>query len=109
MLASPAVTIRAFRGARRSSVYREHVVSGAVFARILAAGKQRELAALASLDSIGAHEVDKREARQLADEVGLLRERSELPDLDGDLTAFAFVARWCARASGKAWLTIEER
>ena len=109
MLASPAVAIRAFRGAKRSSVYREHVVSGEVFVRILAAGKQRELTGLASLDSIGAYELDRREARQLADELGLLRKRSELPDLDGDLTASALGARWCARASGKAWLTIEER
>ena len=87
--------------------YREHVVSGEVFLRILAAGKRRELVALGSLDSIGARELDKREARRLADEVGVLRKSSELPDLDSDLTAFAGVARWCARASGKAWLRID--
>jgi hypothetical protein len=105
----PTVKIRAFRGGRRSSVYREYVVSVEVFVRIREVAQQQRLPALSSLDQHSPRELDKNNAQQLADEVGHLREHSELPDLDDDLTAFAEVARWCARASGKAWLTIEGR
>lgn len=104
---SPTLKIRAFRGGRRSSVYREHVVSIEAFVRILDVAKQQGLPVLSSIDPHSARELDKSNARQLADEMRRLRERSELPDLDDDLTAFAEVARWCARASGKAWLRIE--
>ena len=90
-------------------MYREHVVLGDVFVRILWAAERHDLAVLSSLDQPDADGLGKGEARRLAAELGLLRERSELPDLDSDLTAFALVARWCSRASGKAWLTIEER
>jgi hypothetical protein len=106
---SEVVKIRAFRGGRRSSVYREHVVSEKVFVRILGAAEQHGQPVLSSLDQYGAHELDKSKAREIAKELRRLRERSELPDLDDDLTAFAEVARWCARASGNAWLRIEGR
>ncbi len=52
--------------------------------------------------------LDKTEARQFAQEVEELHKRSQLPDLDSDLSAVAEAARWCARASGKAWLRIEK-
>jgi hypothetical protein len=101
------VEIRAFRGSRRASVYREHVVSERAFTRILEAGEQNELALLASLDQYGPHELDKRQARQLAGETTSIRASGELPDLDDDLTAIAEVARWCSHASGNSWLKIE--
>ena len=109
MVSRPAVRIRAYRGGGGSSVYREHFVLGDVFARIRCAAERHDLAVLSSLAQPDAEGLGKGEARKLAAELGRLRERSELPDLDGDLTAFAFVARWSSRASGKAWLTIEER
>ena len=68
-LDSEAVEIRAFRGSRRTSVYREHVLSERAFAQILAAGERKELALLSSLDQYGHHELDKRKAAQLADDV----------------------------------------
>ena len=102
-----SVEIRASRGSRRASVYREHLLSENAFARILAAGERKELALLSSLDQYGPHELDKQEARQLADEATSIRMSGELPDLDDDLTAIAEVARWCAHASKDSWMKIE--
>jgi hypothetical protein len=94
--------VRAFRGTRRSSVYREHAVSAAAFVRIAAT------AARLGLGVPTPGELRKEEARRLADDLGSVRASLELPELDGDLTALAEVARWCSRAGGDAWLTIEE-
>ena len=94
--------VRAFRGSRRSSVYREHAISAAAFVRIAAT------AARVGLGRLTPGELDKSQARQLADDLGSLRASLELPELDADLTALADVARWCSRASGDAWLRIEE-
>jgi hypothetical protein len=88
----PRVAIRAFRGSRRSSVYREHELDAESFARIGAAWPR---------------EFDKAGARRLADELTALRASATLLDLDDDLTAIGELARWCARASGDAWLRIE--
>jgi hypothetical protein len=88
----PSVAIRAFRGTRRSSVYREHVLDEAAYER-MAAGWPREL--------------DKAGARRLAEELTALRASAALLDLDDDLTAIAELARWCARAGGDGWLRIE--
>ena len=100
------IEIRAFRGTRRASVYREHVLSEAAFERIVAVGAEHGLGVLSSLDPADPHEFDKREAQRLAHDADELRRSSELPDLDGDLTALGEIARWCARASGRSWLTI---
>src|SRR5262245_51427486 len=101
-----AVEVRAFRGTRRASVYRDHVLSETDFARILAAGAARGLALLSSLDRHGSLELDKASARRLAEEATDLRISGELPDLDGDLIAMIEVARWCAHASDASWLRI---
>ena len=93
--------MRAFRGSRRSSVYREHTVSAAAFVRIASA------AARLGVGGLTPGELDKGEARQLADGLGSLRASLELPELDADLTALGDVARWCSRAGGDAWLRIE--
>src|ERR1700730_11883607 len=102
-----SVEIRSFRGTRRTSVFREHVLSENAFARILALGERQQLPLLSSLDKCGPHKLTKAEAQQLADEAGSLRSGGELRDLDADLTALAEVARWCARASGDSWMKIE--
>ena len=101
------VEIRAFRGPRRASVYREHVLLEKGLARILGAGERAGLPLLSSLDAYGPSELDKSEAQQLADEITTIRAGAELPDLDPDLVAIAEVARWCAHASGESWLKIE--
>src|SRR5439155_24934777 len=102
-----AVEIRAFRGNRRSSVYREHVLSEAVFARILQAAEQEGFSLLASLDQYGPHELGKADARRLAAETTRMRATAALPDLDEHLTAIAEVASWCGRATEDSWLRIE--
>ena len=102
-----SVEIRAFRGTRRASVYREHVLPEKAFARILTVGERVGLPLLSSLDQYGSRELDQTEAQQLADELTTIRASAELPDLDPDLVAIAEVARWCGRASGEAWLKIE--
>jgi hypothetical protein len=102
-----AIQIRAFRGSRRSSVYREHLLAERVFVRILEAAEHEGFTLLASLDRYGPHELDKASARRLADEVTRLRASAALPDLDEDLTAIAEVASWCGRATDDSWLRIE--
>jgi hypothetical protein len=89
-------------------VYREHVISEDAFARIQRAAKQQGLSLLSPGQSV-ASELGKSEARQIAEELDRLRRDSALPDLDGDVIAFADVARWCARATVDAWLSIERR
>ncbi|HZO96932.1 MAG TPA: hypothetical protein VFB42_06135 [Gaiellaceae bacterium] len=102
-----AVAVRAFRGSRRASVYREHVLAAEAFARILATGRRAGLALLPSLDRRGRRELDKREAARLAAELTTVRASGELLDLDADLTAVAEVARWCAHAPRGSWLRVE--
>jgi hypothetical protein len=90
-------SFRAFRGTRRSSIYREFVLTDEAFARIIqAAGRQ-------GLDG----ELDKAEARRLAEGLTELRASAALPDLDDHLTAIVEIARWCGRATGEAWLRID--
>jgi hypothetical protein len=97
------VELRAFRGTRRSSVYRAHALRAADATRVRGAAAQLGLPLLASL---APGELDKREARRLADELTRLRASARLLELDDDLTAMAAVANWCARASGPAWLRL---
>jgi hypothetical protein len=101
------VELRAFRGSRRASVYRAHVVSEADFARILRSGAAHDLSLLASFRREVPHDLDKETARQLAAEASEIRMSGELLDLDGDLVAIAELARWCARAPTRSWMTIE--
>ncbi len=99
------VEFRAFRGTRRSSVYRSHRIDGETFRRIVEASSAEGLAALRQLapDS----ELDAVEARQVAAELTRLRSSAVVVDLDSDLAAIAAVANWCARARGSAWLTVQ--
>jgi len=101
------VEIRAFRGTRRTSVYRTHLLPQGEFRRIVETAERRGLDLLPTLDPSGSRELGKREARTLAAETSSLRMSGELADLDDDLTEIAEVARWCARASEDAWLLIE--
>jgi hypothetical protein len=100
------VEIRGFRGTRRASVYRGHVVPEGEFRRIAATAERRGLRLLATLDPHEERELGKREARTLATETTSLRVSGELADLDDDLTEIAEIARWCARAGEDAWLRI---
>jgi hypothetical protein len=100
------VEIRAFRGNRRASVYRSHVIGDRDFDRILGIARRRELTLLPSLGPSRTHELGKREARRLAQEATALRMSGELADLDHELTAIAELARWCARTSGQAWVAV---
>jgi hypothetical protein len=97
------VELRAFRGTRRSSVYRVHAVDEAAAARIREAAARLGLPLLASLDP---GELDRDEARRLGGELRRLRRSAVLLELDSDLTALALVATWCARAPGRAWLRV---
>src|ERR1700722_890714 len=87
------VGIRAFRGTRQASVYRERVVSGRAFSRIVAAGAGRGLPVLSSLARRGPHRLDKPTARRLADEAESIRIDGEPLVLDAELTAFGEGAR----------------
>lgn len=102
-----AIEIRAFRGSRRRSVYRKHVLSVETFGRIVATAERMALAQLSSLDVHGPRELDKRQAAELAVELTSIRSTSELSELDRDLTAIAEVARWCSHATRGSWLKID--
>ena len=101
--------VRAFRGTRRSSVYREHVVPGGAFDRILSAAVAADLPLLSALGGSVPHELDKHSSRRLADEVSRLRVAATVLELDSDLVALAALASWCARATEDAWLRVEPR
>lgn len=98
-----AIELRAFRGTRRSSVYRVHTVRPADASRVRDAARAAGLPLLATLS---AGDLDKGEARRLAAELTQLRSSATLLELDDELTALAAVANWCARASGPAWLQV---
>ena len=101
-----SVELRAFRGTRKSSVYRDHIVPAREFGRVVVAAARDGLSLLPSLDVYGRRSLDKAEAKQLAEEATDLRMSGRLADLDEELTAIAEVARWCAHASGNSWLMI---
>jgi hypothetical protein len=71
--ASPAVELRSFRGTRCSSVYRAYAVPGAAFRRIVEAAAADGLLLLGSFDPKRPIELNKSEARVLADEATRLR------------------------------------
>src|SRR5262245_60264710 len=96
--AEGSVELRAFRGTRRSSVYRDHLVAASEFGRVVVAAAEHGLPLLPSLDVYGRHSLDKAEAKRLAEEATELRMSGRLADLDDELTAIAEVARWCAHA-----------
>src|SRR6266446_6118469 len=83
--AAPAVELRAFRGTRRSSIYRAHVVAVAAFRRIVGAAADEQLSLRGSLNQNVSVELDKDDARRLADEAKRLRLRASLLELDDDL------------------------
>ena len=99
------VSIRAFRGTRRSSVYRECIVPEHVFSDLVAAGESHALPTLASLAAHGPHQLDKGRARKLAREVAAIG----TPLHEPHLTALLEIARWCAHAKATSWLTIAGR
>jgi hypothetical protein len=98
------VHARAFRGTRKKSVYRDHVIPANDLARIAEAGRKAELHLVASLASLPC-ELNKKDALHLAGQLSELRLGAELLDLDNHLTTLAELARFCARARGGAWLT----
>jgi len=97
------IELRAFRGTRRSSVYRAHTLRPADASRVRDAARAAGLPLLASRYAAAQH---PGEARRLAAELTRLRSSATLLELDGELTALAAVANWCARASGPAWLRV---
>jgi hypothetical protein len=101
------VELRAFRGTRRSSVYRSHTLTRQALERIVEAARAEGLPELGGLDPARQHELGKREARRVAEEASQLRASARLLDLDGDLTATAEVANWCARAAERSWLRVQ--
>lgn len=102
---SERVEARAFRGARKKSVYRSHPLGHRELVRIAGAGRERGFALVAALSALP-HELDKEGAGRLAIELSDLRRSGVILDLDDDLTALAELARFCARARGGAWLTV---
>lgn len=99
--------MRAFRGTRRSSVYRSHTLAGPAASRITAVAATSRAVWLRRLS--GDSRLGKADARKLADEARALLADPRLLEVHDDLAAIVSVASWCARASGDAWLTISSR
>lgn len=100
------VRLRAFRGSRRASVYREHDLPRASARRLAEAASAQRLPLMGALDPGGLLGLDKDAARRLAREAEALASLPALSELADDLAAIAEVARWCGRSSKDAWLTI---
>jgi hypothetical protein len=103
------VEFRAFRGGRRSAIYRSHVVPAAAVSRIVREASRERLHLLPQLQTDRSTELEPAAARLLASELSELRARASLLDLDTDIIALAAVANWCARSRAKAWLRIGRR
>jgi len=90
-------------------VFREQVVAGGAFLRIVEAARKTELGLLLSLEPVGLHELDKHASARLADEITSLRTSGELGELDDELTRMAELLRWCSHTRKSAWVRIEAR
>ena len=101
------VEVRAYRGPRRASVRREHLVNEDLFPRALLLARAYRLHQLAGLDGYGPTELNKPQARRLADELGFLRTVVNDSLLEPHLTGMQEVADFCWRTSDDAWLLIE--
>jgi len=101
------VEVRAYRGQRRASVNREHVLNEDLFARALLLARAYQLHQLGSLDGYGPTELNKLQARRFADELGFLRTVVNDSLLEPHLTGMQEVADFCWRTSEDAWLVIE--
>ena len=101
------VEVRAYRGQRRAFVHREHLVNEDLFARALLLARAYRLHQLGSLDGYGPTELNKPQARRLADELGFLRTVVNDSLLEPHLTGMQEVADFCWRTSDDAWLLIE--
>jgi hypothetical protein len=101
------VELRAYRGKRRASTYREHVVPEELFVRTLLLASAYELHQLPTLDQYGPFELNKEQARRVDDEVAFLSTVVNDVLLAPHLEAISAVAAHCWRHSGDAWLHIE--
>ena len=86
-------------------MYRECVVSDALFRRLLAAGATRGFLSLKALEPRGQHKLDKKHARRFAREVAAVQDALREPEV----AAIIEVALWCAHATHNSWLTIRRR
>ena len=100
-----SVEVRAFRGTRRSSIYRKYRVAAVDVRRIADVARSLHLPVLGSLDRRHPGRLDKENASRLAEETSRLRVSGTLLELDHELVQIASLARWCQHR-GRAWMTI---
>jgi hypothetical protein len=100
-----AIEIRAFRGSRRSSVYRACVVPEPAVERMRRVAGRQGLSGLASVLAPPDGDLPKETARRVAADANALRLSGELLDVDDELLEVADVASWCSRAPDGAWLS----
>jgi hypothetical protein len=101
------VDIRACRGPRPHSVFREHAIPEGLFVRAVYVASAYELHLLPTLDQYGPYELSKEQARTLADEARLIRTVLSDDVLDPHLAAIHDVALWCAHSPADASILIE--
>ena len=101
------VEVRAYRGSRRASVHRQHAVNEDLFARALFLARAYQLHQFSSLDGYDETELNKLQARRLAEELGFLRTVVNDSLLEPHLAAMLGVADSCWRTTEDAWLVID--
>lgn len=101
------VEVRGYRGARRASIRREHVVNEDLFDRVLLLASAYKLHQVGSLDGYGPTELNKTQARSFADELGFLRTAVNDTLLEPHLAAMQAVADFCWRTTEDGWMVVE--
>jgi hypothetical protein len=101
------VDVRAYRGTRTASVYREHVVPERLFERILLLASAYDLHVLPALDQYGPHELNQQQAATVAEELAFLQPVVNDAALAPHLIALRELSLWCARSGESSWIHIE--
>jgi hypothetical protein len=105
--ANEPVEVRAYRGPRRASVFREHLVPEDLFSRALMLARAYELHQLSALDPYGPFELNKEQARRISEEAAWLAALVNDPLLEPHLHGVRKAADFCWQYSGEAGLIIE--
>ena len=101
------VEIRAYRGSRRASTYDEHVMPEGLFTRLGLLASAYKLHQLSALEPYGPTELNKEQARRVAEEVRFIARVVDDRLLAPHLAAVQRVADYCWKHSGEGWLIIE--
>lgn len=105
--ADEPVEVRGHRGSPRASTYDEHVMPEGLFERVVGLASSYKLHQLSALDPYGPTELNREQARRVAEEAAFIAHVVNDPLLAPHLAALKRVADYCWRHPGDSWLHIE--